>query len=336
MKNDQQFDLLTYFLRAQDGRLSAREEQRLHSWLQQSDNKKAWEKLEQVWQASSHLTVPKGTPQTSQLNALLAKLPAEQPARQPATSSYGIRRWFRSVRLPSVRIAVAAAFAVLFAVLVYTSNYTSSPIQTISVPYGQQMEVTLSDGSSIHLNAGSRLKHPEEFDSEIRQVWLKGEGYFKVSPDQVPFVVETTQARTRVLGTEFNVRSWDSTTEVYVSSGRVAVHSNNAVQAAEVNVLPGQLAICDDGPITVQPTEPGALLSWRRGRLVFVNRPLAAVVAEIERTYDVTISLDESLRQIKVSASFENEPVSTILESLAATVKADIERGANGYAFSTK
>ena len=78
---------------------------------------------------------------------------------------------------------------------------------------------------------------------------------------------------------------------VLTTPRRVAVHSNTAVQATEVEILPGQLAVCKDGPITVQPTEkPGDLLSWRHGRLVFSNKPLSAVLDELHRTYNTAES----------------------------------------------
>ncbi|MFQ5650744.1 MAG: FecR family protein [bacterium] len=337
MTNHQSFDINHYFLRWQDGRLSSAEKKELQEWLTEPENGKAWDRLQAVWHAAGVLPVPQGTSQDAQWKMLVNRLDAQESAAQAvATKDSAVARWLGAIPVPLARFAAAAGVAVLVLILAYQSDFPGAGLQAVTVPLGQQIELTLQDGSQVHLNAGSTLEYPKKFNSEVRQVWLKGEGYFAVHPDHDPFVVETAQARTRVLGTEFNVRTWDSATEVFVTSGRVAVHSHNAVQASEAEVLPGQLAICNDGPITVQPTEPGALLSWRQGRLVFVNRPLASALGDIERMYEAKISAAPSLRNLSISATFAKEPVETIVETLAATLNARVERTGEGYRLTPK
>lgn len=334
--NHQDFDLTTYFLRWQDGRLSPSEKKKLDAWLTSEENTQVWDALQQTWRVANPLPAPKGSGLESQWKRLANSLPAEQPgkARTTMPRKHGI--WDR-ISWPSLRpgLAVAAALA-LFLVIYLNRPFQSPQLEKIVAPAGQIIEITLPDESRVQLNAGSSLEYPAAFGSEIRNVWLKGEGYFIVTTSEVPFVVETTQARTTVLGTEFNVRTWDATTQVYVNSGRVAVHSNNAVQAAEVEVLPGQLAVCDNGPITVQPTEPGPLLSWRQGGLVFSNRPLASALADMERHFAVTVTASPNLLQLSITASFRDETFQTVLETLASTLDATIIKTGSSYHLSEK
>ncbi len=331
------FDMNQSFLRQQDGRLSPAEKRKLETWLTDPEHRKAWDRMQSVWQAARDLPIPQGTPQDAQWKTLLNRMSAaEAHARQTRPQVRVSDRLLSSIapRLP--RLAIATGLAALLVVLAFRTDMFRPGMHIVTVPFGQQMQVSLPDGSSVHLSAGSTFEYPRSFDSHIRQVRLKGEGFFAVRPNhRVPFLVETTQARTRVLGTEFNVRTWDSATEVYVKSGRVAVHSN-AVQASEVEVLPGQLAVCEDGPISVQPTEPGALLSWRQGRLVFANKRLDAALAEIERTYNVPLAADPALLELSISASFSKESLQTVLETLAASLNARLERAEDGFRLASK
>lgn len=339
MNKKNSFDMNQYFVRWQDGRLSPSEQETLENWLADSaQNQKVWNHLLNVWKASSASPIPVGTPPDVQWRHLLNRLLVDSPKPEKASDMGSIVEKLKSsIRLPSPAFAVASAVVIMVLIFAYKFYFTAPSLQELTVPFGQQMELVLSDGSEIHLNAGSTFKYPKKFNSTVRKVELEGEAYFKVEPGQVPFVVETSRARTRVLSTEFNIRTWDSATEVFVNSGRVAVHSNIAVQATEVEVLPGQLAICKDGPIQVQPTEhPDDLLSWRHGRLVFTNKPLTSVLAELERTYSIRIVADPALLNHTISATFSNDLVTTITETLAAALNAKIKRTANGYFLQKK
>lgn len=331
MNNHNKFDINQYFVRWHDGRLTPSEQRTLDAWLANADNRKTWTLLQSVWQVSASLPVPEGTPLDTQWKHLRNRLSvAETRARQTASTVSIFDRVARA--LPSARVALVGAMAALMMVFAYNYLAVGPQLQVVTVPYGQQLQLVLSDGSEIHLNAGSTFKYPEKFNPSVRLVNLDGEAYFKVRPGETPFTVETDRARTTVLGTEFNVRTWDSATEVYVVSGKVAVHSNNAVQASEVEILPGQLAVCQDGPVDVQPTEhPGALLSWRQGRLVFVNEPLKVVLGDIRRTFNLNIEADPAFLNLTITATFSNEPLEVIAQTLAATLGADLATKDDGF-----
>ncbi len=331
MNNHQKIDINAYFVRWQDGRLTPSERHILDEWLQEDANKKAWDALAGVWRIAEEPAVPQGTPVEAQWLHLANRLPREQATHSTSLAGSIFGRLPNLPAVPNFKGATLTLGAIAFCVLLYT--LLSPPrIEEAMVAFGQQLEVHLPDGSEVHLNSGSTFRYPEKFNDKVRLVELSGEGYFKVEPGQIPFVVETEFASTRVLGTEFNVRTWDSATEVFVSSGKVAVHSNIAVQASEVEVLPGQLAVCKDGPIAVQPTmNPGGLLSWRQGRLVFTNAPIPRVLKDIQRMFNVSIHVDSRLSAHSITAEFDRESVEQVVQTLAASLNATIVPISGGY-----
>lgn len=83
-------------------------------------------------------------------------------------------------------------------------------IISISVPYGGTYTVELCDGTKVYLNSGTTLEFPSRFNGEVRGVSLKGEAYFEVTRNESkPFVVEVDEMKVKVLGTSFNVKSYD-------------------------------------------------------------------------------------------------------------------------------
>ncbi len=330
MNNSAPFDIEKFFLRWQENRLSRSESAHLEAWLQNSENRHAWENLKALWAAAEPPAAPEQLSRQAQWARLSNRIDAIEARRRPRPAPAGARLFGRSRLFPKRRVAILAAVAVALGVFFYSTAHRQA-MRTVDVPLGERGHVHLPDGSDVFLNAGSSLKYPAVFSPDVRAVALDGEAYFVVKPGSIPFEVKTGQATTRVLGTEFNVRTWDSATQVFVHSGRVHVF-NNAVQATEVEVLPGQLAICRNGPIVVKTAPaPDALLAWRRGRLEFRNAVLSSVLAEISRAYDVSLSADSLLLAKRVSAAFEKESPAQIARSLAATLDATVEETAAGF-----
>ncbi|MGC9353763.1 MAG: FecR family protein, partial [Mariniphaga sp.] len=114
------------------------------------------------------------------------------------------------------------------------------------IPYGKTSEILLPDGTHVFLNAGSRLIYPDFFADKNREVFLVGEAYFEVvHNEKQPFVVQTTDVRVRVLGTQFNVSAYPSENiiETVLSSGKVRLEQNNTGMFSQTTELvPGQLA----------------------------------------------------------------------------------------------
>ena len=102
-------------------------------------------------------------------------------------------------------------------------------LNTLVIPETQTFKVSLSDGTEVWLNSLSQIKFPFVFSREKREVWVNGEAYFKVAKNPYcPFIVHTSLTDIKVLGTEFNVNTYDSLqTNVALIRGSVSTRSKS-------------------------------------------------------------------------------------------------------------
>lgn len=188
----------------------------------------------------------------------------------------------------------------------------------VSAP-GQVRSVTLSDGSTVVLDADSAIA--VEYGAGERHVELRrGAAYFSVVPGDIPFTVAAAGGEARVLGTRFEVRRLDDGAQVSVMQGRVAVRGGPA-DTARVLTAGQQLSFADGVSGTLQSVDAYGVASWRDGRLSFYRAPLGEVVAELRRYYPGRIVLlSDELREQRVSGSFASQNPQAILDALQAVV----------------
>ena len=209
--------------------------------------------------------------------------PVASAARSPARSAS--RWWVRGL------LAAAAVAALALGLGPLTSI-------TVEAGPGESRSVTLEDGTVVELNSGSSLTQPRwalPWTPPSRGVVLVGEAFFEVAPDEVPFLVETFNARVTVLGTRFNVRARDEIgggTEVVLKEGRVRLEGARGHTGVELDA--GQMSSVALG--AAEPAPPAAvevepLLSWRARGFAAVDRPLGAILAELERRHGVEIRM---------------------------------------------
>ncbi|MXZ04843.1 MAG: DUF4974 domain-containing protein [Rhodothermaceae bacterium] len=207
-----------------------------------------------------------------------------------------LTRVFIWQRVPRMTVAVtwAACIAVVLAVGI---TLTQQPV-SVTAPLGDQITHELPDGSSIVLNSGTDIQYKRNFGKTSRNIILReGEVFLNVVPNSTPFVVESFDAHIEVLGTSFNVRAWpdqiDAATHVFVSSGQVKVTPVAASELA-VTLAAGQSAqVRHDGqaPLVIESIQGPMQRAWVDGGFKFSDEPLGNVVEEIERRYDVEITI---------------------------------------------
>jgi ferric-dicitrate binding protein FerR (iron transport regulator) len=212
--------------------------------------------------------------------------------------------------------------------LVYSKDASSSRLEysTLNVPYGKTFEVTLSDGTYVHLNSGSSLRYPVQFIRGLkRQVFVQGEAFFDVSKDSLhPFMVSAAQLNVRVLGTKFNVSAYheDEFTEIVLVEGSVSLFStSNGYDPAKNTMLePGYKASFEKRQegITLTPVITDIYTSWRQGELAFRNMTLENILKKLERHYDIKIiNKNAAVSKKRFNANFGNEPIiANVLEDL--------------------
>ncbi len=170
---------------------------------------------------------------------------------------------------------------------------------TIYVPYGKRAQITLSEGTKVWLNSGSKLVYPAVFASDKREVYIDGEGIFEVTKNsENPFIVKSSSFDIRVTGTVFNVSAYsdDKYSYTVLESGTIQLeHPTKTFNQKENRVLfPGDMAILnpDGGDFTVQKVDPMDYLSWRDGYYVFRNERLDNILKKLSRYYNVEILLE--------------------------------------------
>ncbi len=198
-------------------------------------------------------------------------------------------------------VALLVATAAVFGYLTFRQN-TGPTLTEYRTDYGQQQTILLPDGSTVQLNADSKLILDEDWDADTRrEVWLEGEAYFSVEKKpatQAKFVVHAEQLTVEVLGTQFNVNTKEEATQVTLDEGKIklsAADDNEATRA--VTMVPGEIALFSNvtQEINIQRTNTRQYSSWKDGYLTYEEARLAEVLDDMHHTFGYTIVVQDSL-----------------------------------------
>lgn len=193
----------------------------------------------------------------------------------------------------------------------------------LNIPYGKKFQIELSDGTIVYLNSGSSLKYPVNFiKGKDRQVFIKGEAYFKVAEDaNSPFIVNARQVNIRVLGTEFNVSSYeeDENINTVLISGKVQLYdaSDSYKPETSTDIAPNQMGAWNKlrKEFGVQEVDTDVYTAWMTGRLVFRDMPFETIRKKLERHYNVVIlNNNKLLDENTFNAVFDIESIEEVLE----------------------
>lgn len=226
--------------------------------------------------------------------------------------------------------AAAASLLILFGLsfFVYQKSINAVETKEYAAKLGEHAKLTLSDGTQIWLNAGSRLKYPKEFKGDTREVYLTGEAFFDVAKDKKhPFIIHTDKMDTKVLGTSFNVQAYPDqrTQEVSVMTGRVNVKST--VTEENVYVTPGQKVVFKSKNNKLQAFKDvpvNTISLWRKNIIVFEDTPMPEVIATINRNYNVAVEIkNKNLNALKINAYFKELPVDQVVALVCNIVNAE-------------
>lgn len=196
-------------------------------------------------------------------------------------------------------LAVAATFLATLVITATVKTLFGSDetlySQTVTVPAGQRVNVTLPDGTDVWLNSGTTMQYPLSFMKDKREVKISGEAYLKVTHnDHLPFVVHMPSTNVEVLGTEFNVREYPGqrTAETSLKRGRVRVTVNS--DNGEFTLEPGQRFVKDGNRCGVTKITDYDQYRWKEGLYCFSSKSLARVIDDLERYYQVKVVVERS------------------------------------------
>ncbi|MEJ2883602.1 FecR family protein [Pedobacter sp. GR22-6] len=172
---------------------------------------------------------------------------------------------------------------------------------TASTSMGQSYKFTLPDGTIVWLNAASSISFPGSFDPKgSRMVSLSGEGYFQVSKKEgQPFIVSAGNQKVEVLGTHFNINSYENeaTVETTLLEGSVRISHEAGSRRDQVTLVPGQQASSTKNNVTVRQVDAQKAIDWQRGDFEFETEALSSIMRKIARWYDVKVLYQEGVDQ---------------------------------------
>ncbi|SMC98193.1 FecR family protein [Pedobacter nyackensis] len=198
-------------------------------------------------------------------------------------------------------------------------------------PKGGQYSISLPDGTNVWVNAGSKIRFPSNFENlSERRVYLSGEAYFEVKPmravygDQrgprpVPFKVITDKQELTVLGTHFNINSYDdeSYTKTTLLEGSVKVSAKGGYAILK----PGQQSVTNGSAFELSAADIEEAVAWKNGEFMFAKEELGGIMKKISRWYNVEVVYADPQLENKVFngtiSKFKN--VSRVLKMLEAT-----------------
>ncbi|RAJ35766.1 FecR family protein [Pedobacter cryoconitis] len=288
-----------------------RQEKKIQEWLSKDPGHQ--QELEQaLWLWENTSVLPENEQWRESFSTIQASLIQEVPQK-----TIKFKFWLAAV----AAIAAITLFSLFYKVQQPVLQQTSIAWITKSASSGKIINVILPDSTQIWLNSGSSISYPENLrHADLRTVRLKGEAFFKVKRDPAhPFVVYSLNIQTRVLGTSFNIRAWQGhQTEVTVLTGKVAVSRDSAgIQSAAIHLLPNQKAIANPAKLQLENVEDGrTATSWTEGKMVFDQLPVKEVFEALERKYAVKVIADQSFKDCKLTAKFNNVSLNEVLQTI--------------------
>ena len=169
-----------------------------------------------------------------------------------------------------------------------------SEYHQLIIPKGKRSFLTLSDGTQIWANSGTRLVYPVPFKTDKREIFVDGEIYLHVQPDETrPFIVQTNDLNLQVLGTEFNVQAYsaDKQKRVVLKSGSVRITSETSKEG--IILQPAEMYEASGGKEIVQSVIVNNYISWTNGLYICDNERLEFILARLSRYYGIEIKADK-------------------------------------------
>ena len=211
-----------------------------------------------------------------------------------------------------MKYAAIFLLAVAFSGIAFWTMYSipsDSEFTSVMSPNGQISTVSLSDGTTIWLNSGSKLQYNDNFNDKNREVFLEGEALFSVTRNESkPFIVHAGETEVKVTGTEFNVKAYrnESGIEATLVEGKVQFRSPQS----KVDMLPGQHLLFSKatGKIKTTQVNPAEYTAWKGGKIYFNNERLENLVFQLERWYEVRFAFEnEKIRSYRFSGVINKE-----------------------------
>jgi transmembrane sensor len=204
-----------------------------------------------------------------------------------------------------------------------SDKYAKLAVDSLEVitPMGSRTVVQLSDGSVVHLNYGSKIKYPQFFSGNTRDVTLTGEGFFKVAHNpEKPFIVKAGNLNIKAVGTTFNVLAYpdDNVIETTLVNGKVIIDQieKNGKSNTIGTMVPGQHVDFNTQTRATSSTKGNVekYISWTNGKLIFEDTPIMQVTERLSRMFNVDFEVKDEIKDYIYTVTLSDESLSQILD----------------------
>lgn len=220
---------------------------------------------------------------------------------QAADGQLALQGNMQLLKLPDGRFAYRAA----------NGNVAAGPLyNTLANPNGSKVvDMVLSDGTRVWLNAGSTVTFPVAFQGNERRVTITGEAYLEVAKDKTkPFYVASEEVEVKVLGTHFNMNTYRDQNQTYVTLLEGAVNVVDVRSQKSVTLNPGQQANVTNMKIELsRQADIESVMAWKNGLFSFQNTTLENVLKEMSRWYDIKIRYEGNVNDQRFSGELPRD-----------------------------
>lgn len=216
------------------------------------------------------------------------------------------------------------------------SKELSSAFNQLVIPKGKRSVLTLSDGTKIWINSGSRIIFPINFEQDKREIFLDGEIYLDVARDnRRPFFVKTGNLTVQVLGTKFNIQTYseDAQKRIVLESGSVKIFSGNR----ETLLNPNEMYEGDGEEESVKKVNVEFYTSWVNGLYVYEKERLDIILTRLSRYYGKEIEIDPVSSGLRCTGKLDlKDNIDEVLKIIKYTAPVDYTNDNDKYMVTYK
>jgi transmembrane sensor len=335
--------------RSLSGDATEQDKEELNNLLQQHPElMQQYDMLHQLW--SVNTSVYEEPAADDKINRILQLAAAETAVKQEAAPVVRIKKW-RKLYWAAAAVTAIIAGAWMFAG--WYKKHNALAANEVIAPKGSKTRTILPDGSTVWLNAGSRIMYAN-FNGPVREITLEGEAYFDVvhvenaaTHQRKPFIVHAGSIDIKVLGTAFNIKSYpdEKTIETTLIRGLVQITRKGDKSGEPVYLHPNEKIVLpvnssdagiEKNPASTASSQPSQNIiridstvkenehletAWVYNRLEFRGDNFEQLALKLERWYNIKIYFeDDAARQLVFNGSLQTETVEQAFMALKEAV----------------
>ncbi len=315
--------------------LSEKEQEKLRNYIGNSYKNEQLERLMlQHWTDMDNVSLYNKSSLENVKLKLWAMIQKESSEQRQSEKIHSISWQTILIRIAAVLfIPLLVYTGFLFSQQHFQKSQPESVMQKVVANPGSRIQFTLPDQTRVWLNSGSSLEYQVDMNRQSqRNVKLTGQGYFKVAhSSKQPFLVEANQLKIKVMGTSFDVSNYLNDGKIIstLEEGSIAILDSRGEEVATLK--PGQQATLNKQTkkLIIEQVDTRLSTSWKDGRLIFRDSSLPEVAKSLERWFNCSIEVENSLlnTDIKYTATIQDETLGEVLQmiELSTSVKTSVK-----------